>query len=182
MEGEPEAVMDYYNALLADHQNQEVRQEVRDDGKVQTISGTGDARLTSVSLCDVNGQVIEAVTVGQPVCLRVAAKCHTQVFDLVVGYMIKDRLGQPVFGTNTHHHDRVLKNLPEGTELVQEFEFQANLGPGTYSVAVALHADDTHISNNYEWLDHALVFNVINTNQPTFVGVTWLPPVIRVKQ
>ncbi len=181
MEGEPEAVMDYYNALLADHQNQEVRQEVRDDGKVQTISGTGDAQLTSVSLCDVNGQVIEAVAVGQSVCLRVAAKCHTQVSDLVVGYMIKDRLGQPVFGTNTHHHDRVLKNLPEGTDLVQEFEFQANLGPGTYSVAVALHADDTHISNNYEWRDHALVFNVININQADFVGVAWLPPKISQK-
>jgi len=181
MEGEPEAVMDYYNAMLADHQNQEVKQEVRDDGKVQTISGTGDARVTSVSLCDANGQIIEAVAVGQTVCLRVAAQCQTQVTDLVVGYMIKDRLGQPVFGTNTHHHDRVLKNLAEGTELVQEFEFQANLGPATYSVAVALHADDTHISNNYEWRDHALVFNVININQPTFVGVTWLPPVIRVK-
>lgn len=181
MEGEPEAVMDYYNALLADHQNQEVRQEVRDDGKLQTISGTGDARLTSVSLCDVNGQVIEAVAVGQPVSLRVVAHCHTQVSDLVVGYMIKDRLGQPVFGTNTHHHDRVLKNLPEGTELVQEFEFQANLGPGTYSVAVALHADDTHISNNYEWRDHALVFNVININQADFIGVAWLPPKISQK-
>lgn len=181
MQGEPEAVMDYYNAMLADHQNQEVKQEVREDGKVQTISGTGDARVTSVSLCDANGQPIEAVAVGQSVCLQVAAKCHSQVAELVVGYMIKDRLGQPVFGTNTHHHDLILKNLAEGIELGYAFEFQANLGPGTYSVAVALHADDNHICNNYEWRDHALVFNVININQPDFVGVAWLPPKISQK-
>lgn len=178
MEGEPEAVMDYYNAMLADHQTQEVKQEVREDGKVQTISGTGDARVTSVSICDVKGQLIEVVAVGQSVCLRVAAKCNAQVAELVVGYIIKDRLGQPVFGTNTHHHDLVLRNLAEGTELVQEFEFHANLGPGTYSVAVALHADDNHIGSNYEWRDHALVFNVVNINQPDFVGVAWMPPKI----
>lgn len=175
MEGEPEAVMDYYNAMLADHQNQQVQQVVREDGKVQTISGTGDARLTLVSLCDTNDQPIEAVAVGQTVSLRVAAQCQADVPNLVVGYMIKDRLGQPVFGTNSHHYNRVLKNLPKDAEVIQAFEFQANLGPGTYSVAVALHADDTHISKNYEWRDHALVFNVINIDKPAFVGVTWLP-------
>ena len=50
--GEPEAVMDYYNAMLADRQNQEVKQLVREDGKVQTISGAGDATVTSITLMD----------------------------------------------------------------------------------------------------------------------------------
>ena len=45
MEGEPEAVMDYYNAMLADHQNQTVKQEVTVDGKIQTISGTGEVTV-----------------------------------------------------------------------------------------------------------------------------------------
>ena len=43
MEGEPEATMDYYNALLANHQNQSVIQERREDGKTKTISGSGEA-------------------------------------------------------------------------------------------------------------------------------------------
>jgi lipopolysaccharide transport system ATP-binding protein len=178
IEGKPEAVMDYYNAMLAEHQNQDIKQEAKYDGKVQTISGTGQVQVMRVSLCDTNGLTIEAVTVGQTVSLRVAAKCYAKVAELVVGYMIKDRLGQPVFGTNTYHHDRILKNLVDGTELVQNFEFQANLGPGTYSVSVALHANDTHISNNYEWRDHALFFSVLNINQPDFVGVAWIPPKI----
>jgi lipopolysaccharide transport system ATP-binding protein len=182
MEGAPEAVMDYYNAMLADHQNQEVKQLLLDDGKVQTVSGSGDVELVSICLCDINGKIIEAVAVGQKVCLRVATRCNSDVSDLVVGYMIKDRLGLPMFGTNTYHHDRILKNLIKGADAQFDFEFDANLGPGTYSVAVAFHADDTHTKNNYQWCDHALVFNIINIDKPIFVGTAWLPPVIGIKQ
>jgi lipopolysaccharide transport system ATP-binding protein len=93
--------------------------------------------------------------------------------------MIKDRLGQPIYGTNTHHLKRKLKQLPSQQALEYNFEFNANLGPGSYSIAIALHADDTHIGQNYEWCDQAIVFSVVNINQPDFVGVAWLPPEVR---
>ncbi len=60
--------------------------------------------------------------------------------------------------------------------IVFTFQFAANLGEGTYSVAIALHTTDTHITKNYEWRDLALVFNVINIDKETFIGVAWLPP------
>ncbi len=179
MAGEPEAVMDYYNAMLADHQNQTVKQETRVDGKIQTISGTGEVTLAEVALLDEAGKLIEMVAVGQQVSLSVKAACNTRVEELVIGYMIKDRLGQPVFGTNTYHHKRKLQNL-RGDEIIElNFDFQANLGPGTYSIAIALHADDNHLGRNYEWRDHALVFNMINIDKEEFVGIAWIPPVVR---
>ena len=179
MEGPPEAVMDYYNAMLADHQNQEVRQEVLQDGKVQTISGTGEVTLEHAELQDRQGLALEVVAVGQAVTLHIQAKCQQAVPELVIGYMIKDRLGQPIYGTNTHHLKRKLKQLPSQQALECNFEFDANLGPGSYSIAIALHADDTHIGQNYEWCDQAIVFSVVNINQPDFVGVAWLPPEVR---
>jgi lipopolysaccharide transport system ATP-binding protein len=179
MEGPPEAVMDYYNAMLADHQNQVVRQEVLQDGKVQTISGTGEVTLENAELQDRQGLALEVVAVGQAVTLHIQAKCQQAVPELVIGYMIKDRLGQPIYGTNTHHLKRKLKQLPSQQALEYNFEFNANLGPGSYSIAIALHADDTHIGQNYEWCDQAIVFSVVNINQPDFVGVAWLPPEVR---
>jgi lipopolysaccharide transport system ATP-binding protein len=179
MEGPPEAVMDYYNAMLADHQNQVVRQEVLQDGKVQTISGTGEVTLEHAELQDRQGLALEVVAVGQAVTLHIQAKCQQAVPELVIGYMIKDRLGQPIYGTNTHHLKRKLKQLPSQQALEYNFEFNANLGPGSYSIAIALHADDTHIGQNYEWCDQAIVFSVVNINQPDFVGVAWLPPEVR---
>ena len=175
MEGEPEAVMDYYNALLADRQNQSVKQEVTEDGKVQTVSGSGEATVTDSAILDASGKRVEIVGVGQQVSLRVIAHCHAAIPELVVGFMIKDRLGQPVFGTNTHHLDSKLHRLSEGAIVELYFDFAANLGPGTYSVAVALHADCTHLATNYQWRDLALVFNVMNFDKKQFVGVAWLP-------
>jgi len=175
LEGEPEAVMDFYNALLADHQNQNVKQEINEDGKVQTISGTGEVTITDVALLDETGKHIEIVSVGQQVSLRVVAACHAAVLELVAGFMIKDRLGQEIFGTNTHHLDCKLHKLNNGAAVEFIFDFAANLGPGTYSVALALHTDETHVTKNYQWRDLALVFNVINLNKEPFVGVVWLP-------
>jgi lipopolysaccharide transport system ATP-binding protein len=182
MEGPPEAVMDYYNALLAEHQGQVVKQEVLESGKVQTISGTGEATILDVWIADSGGQRIEIVNVGERVALVVAARCHSALPELIVGYMIKDRLGQPVFGTNTHHLNRNLRQLDAGADVRFEFYFDANIGPGTYSVAVALHTAATHHAKNYEWRDLAVVFKVINSSKSEFVGLAWIPPEVRCSQ
>jgi lipopolysaccharide transport system ATP-binding protein len=179
MEGPPEVVMDYYNAMLADRENHAVKQETCQDGAVQTISGTGEAVIDEVQLLDESGQTIDVVGVGQAVALRVKVKCVHAIPELVVGYMIKDRLGQTVFGTNTYHLKRVLVDLAQGQSVELHFEFTANIGIGSYSVAVALHTGDAHLANNYEWRDRVLMFNVVNTKVEDFVGVAWLRTTVR---
>ncbi|HCL52398.1 MAG TPA: sugar ABC transporter ATP-binding protein, partial [Pseudomonas sp.] len=42
----------------------------------------------------------------------------------------------------------------------------------------ALHAADAHVVDNYEWRDLALVFNVVNVSESTFVGLAWIPPTV----
>ncbi|MDP9583495.1 UNVERIFIED_ORG: lipopolysaccharide transport system ATP-binding protein [Burkholderia contaminans] len=179
MEGPPEAVMDYYNAMLADRKDHGIRQETLESGAVQTVSGTGEAVIDSVDLLDESGQPIEVAGVGQPVALRVKVRCVEAIPELVVGYMIKDRLGQTVFGTNTYHLKQVLVDLDAGQSVELHFEFTANIGVGSYSVAVALHTGDAHVVNNYQWRDRALVFNVVNKKMENFVGVAWLPTTVR---
>ncbi|MDP4837380.1 MAG: ABC transporter ATP-binding protein [Burkholderiales bacterium] len=181
MEGEPEVVMDYYNAILADHQNQEVKQVVLDDGKVQTVSGTGEATVTNIALLDQAGKPLEVVDVGQLVRLVICVKAHQAIDCLVLGYGIKDRLGQVIYGTNTHLKEQAIANVPAGAEYRFEIAFPANLGPGTYSVQTALVSNDTHLVNNYEWRDLALVFNVININKPHFAGCAWIDPIIDIQ-
>lgn len=180
MEGSPEAVMDYYNARLADHQNQKIIQTVQYDGSIQTISGTGQATIESVTLTDPNGNLIEVIEVGQSVLLNVLAKACQDLPELVLGFMIKDRLGQPIFGTNSHHCRQTLRQINAGQQVQYVFEFNADLGPGHYSMALALHTRDTHIEHNYEWRDQALSFQVVNNQQNEFIGVVWLNPTLRI--
>lgn len=182
MQGEPEAVMDYYNAMLADHQNQSVQQVIVDDGKVRTISGTGEATVTAISLIDENDKPIVVVDVGQPVRLRIEVEARAAIDRLVLGYGIKDRLGQVIYGTNTDLKKQPLLNVASGDRYRFDIAFPANLGPGTYSVQTALVSTDSHLENNFEWRDLALVFHVVNVNKSHFAGCAWIDPRIEISR
>ncbi len=67
MEGEPEAVMDYYNAMIAERENETVRQKITGGGKVQTVSGSGEATIEDVALLNEKDEALDVVNVGQPV-------------------------------------------------------------------------------------------------------------------
>ena len=180
MEGKPEVVMDFYNAKLADHQNQSISQTVQADGVIQTVSGTGQASIESAQLTDQNDQPLEVIELGQALRLKVTAKAVQDLPEIVLGFMIKDRLGQPIFGTNSHHCRQPFRQIKGGQQVHYVFEFKADLGPGHYSMALALHTRDSHIENNYEWRDQALTFQIVNNRQNEFVGVAWLNPTLRI--
>lgn len=177
-EGSPEEIMDFYNAMIAEKENQTVRVEKLDDGKVQTISGTGEATVRDIALLNERGERCEVVGVGATVTLEVTVAVHSTIPRLVLGYMIKDRLGQQMYGTNTHLKNLPLSDVRPGEDVVYRFTFGMNLGPGTYSIATALVSSDTHLVNNYEWRDLALVFTVANMDYEHFVGCAWLNPSI----
>ncbi len=79
--------------------------------------------------------------------------------------MIKDRLGQTMFGTNTFHTEQILEDVAAGSIVNFTARFDMNLGPGSYSIATALVSSDTHLINNYEWRDLALLFTVQQPGQ-----------------
>ena len=179
-DGPPEEVMDFYNAIVADKENATVEVVALDSGATQTRSGSRKATIESVSLLDAAGAPVEFVGVGDEVTLCIKGKSHEALPEVVVGYLIKDRLGQSIFGTNTHHLNCKSTNLAAGQTFTYKFRFPANLGIGSYSVAVALHASETHIVENFEWVDLALVFNVVNIAEQTFVGLSWMPPTVEI--
>jgi lipopolysaccharide transport system ATP-binding protein len=180
--GKPEEIMDYYNAMIADRENSMLQLNARDDGKVQTVSGTGEATVADIALLDADGQRVEVVDVGASVVLEVTVKARAAIPRMVLGYMIKDRLGQPMYGTNTHLKELPLDDIAAGETVTYRFGFDVNLGPGTYSVATAIVSTATHLVNNYEWRDLALVFTVMNMRRPHFEGSAWLDPTIEISR
>lgn len=174
MEGPPEEVMDYYGALMAEREQHTIRQEQLDNGKVRTISGTGEASVQEVLLLNQHGAMTDVIEVGEPVILQVKVKVNQAIPRLVLGFMIKDRMGQAVYGVNTHRLNEERVDLAEGTELVYRYSFSANIGKGHYSIALSLSRLDSHLDTNYEWRDFALVFHMINTSKPDFVGAASL--------
>lgn len=184
IEGKPEVIMDYYNAMLAEKSRATliVKQEYTESGDLQITSGSGCAKVANIGLYVYNDRLASSVSVGEQVNLKIKVKIEKNIPELILGYMIKDRFGQPAFGTNTFHIGKVLNNLNAGKKIEFNFTFNMNLGEGSYSISVALHDRDTHIHNSYEWRDLALIFNVINVNKNKFVGVAWLPTEVKINE
>lgn len=180
-DGTPDEVMDFYNALIAERENNTLQESQHESGRVQIVSGTGEAFVESIGLHDGSGEPVDDVEVGAEVRLRIAVRARADIPRLVLGYMIKDRLGQPIFGTNTHHTEQAIADIRAGQAVTYSIRFPMRLGIGTYSISTALVSTDTHLTNNYEWRDLALIFTVRNLQQPYFVGSAWLPPEISVE-
>jgi lipopolysaccharide transport system ATP-binding protein len=175
MQGTPESVFDYYNALLTERQHETIRQDGEIQGKATTVFGSGEATVEDIQLLDENGDRLDVVDVGAAVSLQIRVRAHAKIPLLVLGYLIKDRLGQAVFGSNTSLLGEPVHNLDAGEELVYRFDFEAAFGEGSFSVATALTNAETHLSANYEWRTHALVFEVINMTKQKFIGVAYIP-------
>jgi len=179
-DGNPEEVMDFYNALIAEKENSTVKQVTKEDGKVETTSGTGEATIEEIGLYNTEDELVEFVGVGDPVELHIKVKVHKDIESLVLGYGIKDRLGQVMYGTNTWHTEQIIKNVKAGDIYDFTLSFPAIFGVGSYSIQTALTDKDTHLTSNYEWKNLALVFNVINIDKNIFEGSLWNEPTIKI--
>lgn len=176
-EGLPDEVVDYYNALIAEKENAKLTVEQRraKGGWLLTRSGSGEARIKKLRLVDAeSGDEVVTARVGQRLCLIAEVEIVAPIPRLVLGYMLRDKYGHVVWGTNTWHTQQIVTDLKPGDSVVFKLPFTCTLGPGSYSFSPALTSTDTHLVNNYEWTDNALVFDVINVNKSFFIGSSWL--------
>lgn len=175
-DGLPDEVVDHYNAMIAERENANVsiEQKRHENGWLFTRSGTFEATVEGIELTNENGEQLNTVSVGQRAHIVITSKVNSQIERLVVGVMIRDRTGHVVWGTNTWHTGQVLASLKAGTLVRVTREFECNLGPGSYSVTVSLSSSHTHLTDNYEWQDNSLVFDVVNFDRDFFIGTVEL--------
>lgn len=177
-DGLPDEVVDYYNAIVGERENSKptgVEQIRGNDGWLKTRSGTLEASITKISLMDAMSQEgVSVARVGQQLVLRLEVSTRTSIPSLVLGYMLRDRTGIVIWGTNTWHTEQVIHDIDAGETVVFETMFTCSLGPGSYSFSPALVASATHLDKNYEWRDNAIVFDVVNTDHHTFIGSNFL--------
>lgn len=111
---------------------------------------------------------------GEPVILRVQLDTDVDTATLALGFMVRDRLGQDLFGTNTHLHQIDLP-LRQGHSAEVSFHFALNLGPGQYTITLGLHDRHNFTDDVQDWWNDSLVFEVDYQGRPDYVGVCPLP-------
>ena len=120
--------------------------------------GKGGAKIIQVELLDENDTPLNWIVGGEEVTLQVLVECDEILESPIVGFHVKDHLGQILFGDNTFlsYHERPLKCHPR-EKLIAQFHFQMpRLAKGNYSIEVAIAngTQDQHVQHH--WVHGAL--------------------------
>ena len=122
--------------------------------------GKGGARIEQVQLLDQNNAPLAWVVGGEQVTLRITARAHQDLRGPIIGFSIKDRLGQDLFGDNTFltHHDPLV-TCPSGKNLQAHFVFcMPRLPPNQYSICVAIAEGTQELHTQHHWIHDAVLF------------------------
>lgn len=176
-EGEPAKVINTYNFLLAKKsKGEEIKFEETGGG---TSYGNFKVKISGIEFLNKEGVNSLVFSSGEKVRLRVYLKANEDVDKVVVGILIRDRFGQDIFGTNTHHLKKII-SMKTGTAVLYEFDFKLNIGAGKYTLTSAVHRDDTHINESYHWYDNILRFEVLGAKENMFIGLSKLDVVLKI--
>jgi lipopolysaccharide transport system ATP-binding protein len=128
--------------------------------------GKSGAKISNVKFLDENDQPLSWIIGGEIVCLRIEAMAYETLDTPIIGFLIKDKMGQPLFGENTFlsYLDNPVKCVP-GDLLRANFVFQMpRLAAGDYSITVAIAngTQDNHVQHH--WIHDALLFKSESTS------------------
>lgn len=170
--GPPEQVVNVYNFLVA-RQSEGAVQMLQSGGPAESEYGTLQARIERLV---VEGELSLGSTVSSGEITRVSLdyQVNSQLDELTVGILVRDRFGQDVFGTNSHLNGIVAPSV-QGRWQVR-FTMPMDLAPGKYTLTAALHTQDNHIEQCYHWMDAAASFEVAGVMGPMFSGLCRLRP------
>lgn len=121
--------------------------------------GDQSAEVLQVELLDGALRPIELIETGEPVIVRIVFVAHTDLDDVVCGFLIRNRHGIHVYGTNTELQEVPFQNMKRDELREVTFEFNCWLAPEMFSLCVAVHSS-TAVS--FDWLDGCLFFRVMS--------------------
>jgi lipopolysaccharide transport system ATP-binding protein len=135
---------------------------------------TGHAEIISARFLDARGQPLTVAAGGETVCLELKAKAQSELYSPILGFFVKDKLGQPLFGENTYTYVDPPMTLAPGQVCVAKFYFSLPLLPnGQYSITVAI-ASGTPINNiQHHRLHDAVLLSVLS--QKLRYGLVGIP-------
>ena len=130
--------------------------------------GKRGASISKVSFLKEDGSQTSVLEGGQIVKLCIEAEAHQTLHSPIMGFYVRDKLGQTIFGDNTYITYRDADVVAEaGQRLVSTFTFRMPyLTAGEYSVspAIAEGSQDNHLQHH--WVDDALFFHVLSSHVP----------------
>ena len=102
---------------------------------------------------------------GESVRMTVRAKAHVELQCPILGFLVRDRLGQDLFGENTLPFSSAQPEpIVAGSVFEGVFEFKLPMLPnGQYVVMSSVADGDAYDNVQHHWMHDALVINVFSS-------------------
>ncbi|XOB61324.1 ABC transporter ATP-binding protein [Campylobacterota bacterium DY0563] len=172
-EGEPQKVINQYNYFISQLNENNLNLKDIDDNQF----GNFDAQITNVEIYSLNTNT-NSISTKDDALLKIDIKANKNIDNVNIGFLIKDRFGQDIFGTSTQNLN--LKcNLEEGIKYNLQLIVPMNLGVGKYTISTALAVGETHLDNCLHWIDFAADFEIITNYEDKSIGICKLDPKIK---
>ncbi|CAN5371554.1 ABC transporter ATP-binding protein [soil metagenome] len=156
------------------------RSSLRNDIEVMAFEpsagfGTGSAKIEEVVLTDADGRLLPMIVGGEAVTLEITAVALQSVRSPIIGFYFKDRLGQLLFGDNTHlGTDGESIELEAGQRVTARFGFDMpRLQQGEYFITAGIASGGFHQHVIQHWIHEALALTSQGQGMP--VGIIGLP-------
>jgi len=123
---------------------------------------SGLAEIVSVRMERMDGATSVLFEGGERVRVRVRARIHQTLERPILGFVVRDRLGQDLFGENTLAATQQRRCLAEGgSEIQGEFVFRLPMLPnGQYTVMASVAEGEQFNNVQHHYLHDALVLTV----------------------
>ncbi|MDQ3472498.1 MAG: ABC transporter ATP-binding protein [Acidobacteriota bacterium] len=174
-DGKPTTVLNHYQKIIMAREDAYDRQEVNDPSNPeQNIDlvlrdmpkiecsyrhGDGSAEVVRVELLDNADRSIVLVETGESVTIRILARFNSDVTEPIFGFLLRNRHGIHLYGTNTDLQQLTIGKAQSGEIVEISFPFDCWLASDSYSVTVAVHSRE---GVSYDWLDGVLLFQVVS--------------------
>lgn len=122
--------------------------------------GKGGAKIYDVSLLDEDENSLGWIVGGEKVTLRILALAAQHLDAPIIGFLIKDRLGQALFGENTFlTRYQQSFNCEAGSHLQADFIFYMPILPhGNYSITATIANGTQDDHEQHHWIHDAVLF------------------------
>jgi ABC-type polysaccharide/polyol phosphate transport system ATPase subunit len=162
--GSPRDVVNRYVGLVHQRDSQQ-----RKAGPVESspLSGSfrhgdGASRILDIQILNDEGRVVTAIQRGEKLTIRLRALFHSACIDPIVGFLIRNRLGIDIYGTNTRVEGIQLGQIKAGELLELDFSMECWLARHEYTLTAATqHADGA----SQDWLDDVISFTVVDPKE-----------------
>jgi lipopolysaccharide transport system ATP-binding protein len=131
------------------------------NGDTRKEFGDRRAIIDDVVLQDAGGRPVRTVTKRERLFLRICCETSTRLVDPIVGFIVRDRFGRALFGSNTFclSNGKTAACIEPQTRFVAELEFvMPMLQQGAYCISVALAEGTQEQHVQHHWIHDALVF------------------------